>query len=401
MSLSPNQVLIDQTTTAVPSVIIVPFLAFILAIALYRILVVQDRRPTSTAANWYGFWIICYAATRIPEVQDLLMRANLTYVDVRTLGSSADLAAAISLLLLAIRWRSPSGRVDRASFPIAAFLWAAGTAALFWLAAPARAEMIAIEEVGGWRGAVYATIYSGVFIPAELLIVVTLVQMSRDARASAGRRALAGVLMAAIAFSAASLCSRIAGAWLNEFGVETALSAFRTAAQNDIAFYSSVIWLIPAAVPLVVADLRRRMNLDRSASSEIALLTPLWRSVTTAAPEYQLQSGDHLPSDVERLHRVRIEIEDCGLAVAQRLPADVVWPATPSGRAALLRRALDLHSANNGGSHPEWLGDEAAVDEVAGVWIESVTSQKRQAGANGADKPLAPTRIAGSDVLDA
>ncbi|MFZ2510951.1 MAG: DUF6545 domain-containing protein [Gordonia sp. (in: high G+C Gram-positive bacteria)] len=339
------------------------------AVVLYRILVVRDRRPTSTAANWYGFWIVAYAATRVPAVQDLLLTIpGVTYVDVRTIGSSADLAAAISLLLLAVRWRSPSGVARRATLPIAATAWVCGVAALFWLAEPARADMIAMEEVGGWRAALYATAYSGVFLPAEALIVVTLIQMSRDHRASPGRRRLALVLMAAIAVSAVSLGTRIAGAWLTEAGIDTPLSAYRSAAGNDLAFYASVFWLIPAAVPLVVADLRRRMGLDRNISSEIELLTPLWRVVTEAAPRYKLgeTAGDHLPSDIERLHRMRIEIEDCGLAIAMRLPSDTTWPDDPNGRASLLLAAAAL-PAEARSPAPQWMSDEAAVDEVAGV----------------------------------
>lgn len=405
MTATPSPVLIDQTSTALPSLFTGVFCLVMLSIVCYRIVVIRDRRPTSTAANWYGFWIICYAATRIPEVQSVLMSIpGVTLVDVRTTGSAADIAAAIALLLLAIRWRSVTGMASRRSVAVAGAVWMILTALLFILAVPAREGQVAIEEIAGWRGAVYATAYSGGFLIAESLIVVTLVQMSFDSQASTSRRLLAGTLMAAIAVSAVSLSTRIAGAWLASFGVDSGLSAFRSAGQNDVAFYMSVLWLIPAAAPLVVVDLRSRLGLDRGVSEEIALLRPMWKDLTAVCPEHRLTVGSALPSEVEILHRMRIEIEDSLLALSRRLPRAVTWPADAAGRCAMIRSACEVRPTDRDPAAvaPEWISDDVAVDAVAYEWVKSGRLlQRSDVAAHPLDDCGFVARTTSSDVLDA
>lgn len=371
---SPSQVLIDQTTTALPSAVSIPLVFGTMSIALYRILIIRDRRPTTTAANWYGFWILVYAATRIPEVQQILLAApGATLSDVRVVGSTADIAAAVSLFLLALRWRSRSGLTPRwVHYAAWLFVLLAGTA-LVILDMPARAEGISIEEVGGWRFAAYATLYSGPFIPAEGLIVVTLVQMVRE-RSSRARKILVTCLMAAIGMSVISLSTRVLGSWLAAAGFDTSLSHFRSAVENDVAFYASVLWLIPAAAPLVVADLRRRAGFERRDEREIERLFPLWSDLTRIAPTFKLAEmhAADLPSLTEQIHRMHIEIEDIVRAVAVRLEPDMPWPADPAGRSMMLRMACECYIAGvpvrAGTEPPSWLADETAVCEVADSW---------------------------------
>lgn len=388
-----STVLVDQTTTALAPQIAVPLVAGMLVLVLYRIAVVRDRRPTTTAANWYGFWIILYAGTRVAPIQDIALTIpGVTLSDIRVIGSIFDVAAAVSLLLLAIRWRSASGVASRRMQVFAFTAVCASAVILVLLDIPARNEGIAIEEVGGWRFAVYATIYSGFFIPAEALIVWTLVQMMRDKTASVARRALAGFLMCAIAMSVLSLSTRIVGAWLSAVGVDTALSTFRTAVQNDVAFYSSVVWLIPAAAPLVAVDLARRIGISRSAQTEVTKLEPMWRDLTTLAPSFMLTElhDGHRPTAAERIHRMRIEIEDIARAVSTRLDSDTQWPISPRGRAMLLREAMRRYedSASSTSAPPSWLSDENAVDEVAKVWLLEAGSKRdtSQVVTNSTDK---------------
>lgn len=375
--VSPTQVLIDQATTAVPSSIVLPVIGLVMAIVGYRIIIVGDRRPTTTAANWYGVWIGVYASTRIPIVQDLLMSIpGITLSEVRVIGSTADVAAALSLLLLALRWRSITGMtprwVNRAAWVVAI----CACVALAVINAPAAAQGMAVEELGGWRFAAYATIYSGIFIPAEVLIIFTLIGMSRE-RASWPRKALVVFLLLAIGISMISLSTRILGSWLLSVGLETSLSSHRTAAENDVAFYASVLWLIPAAAPLVISDLRRRTGLDRMLDNEIARLQPMWEYLTHVAPAFRLaETQAKLPSKVEQVHRMRIEIEDITRAVSVRLDPSTVWPIWPEGRAALLKQACDLFSdgapVRKGTPPPEWLTDEAAVDRTAQCWVQAL-----------------------------
>lgn len=380
----PSQVLVDQTSTALSSPVAGALVGCVVAVVLYRILIIRDRRPTTTAANWYGFWIALYAATRIPFVQGwILLVPGVTLSDVRVLGSTADVAAALSLLLLALRWRAKTGMTARWTL-IAVWVGTVGAGvALVLLDMPARSAGIAIEEVGGWRFAVYATIYSGVFIPAEALIVVTLIQMVRQ-RASVARKALVAFLLLAIAMSVVSLSTRVLGAWLSAFDVDTVLSHYRSAVENDVAFYASVLWLIPAAAPLVVSDIRSRMGLDRTELDEIQKLHPMWETLTQAAPAFRLTEmhSNDLPSQTERIHRMRIEIEDIARAMTLRLPADFEWPEDARGRARLLREATDrfVHGspAVMGAEPPAWLADEEEVDRVAEEWDRAEAS-----GSNG------------------
>lgn len=373
--MEPTQVLVDQTSTALPSVIALPVIALVMGIVLYRILVVQDRRPTTTAAIWYGLWITGYAATRIPEIQDLMLSVpGMTLSDVRVIGSIADVAAALSLLLLAIRWRDPSGLTSR---NVQFAVWIIGilaATALVLLDVPARHHGVAIEEIGGWRFVAYATLYSGFFIPAEILIIITLVQMMKDRSTTNQRRALVVFLLLAIGVSVVSLSTRILGSWLSAFGIDTMFSAYRTAAENDVAFYFSVLWLIPAAAPLVITDISRRIGLDRSGAKEVARLLPLWESLTTVAPEFKLSEvgSDHLPSTAETIHRMRIEIEDIARAVTIRLPAETFWPTDPAGRVQLVRQGCAAYlrgaPATPGVDPPSWLAIEGDVDLVAMEW---------------------------------
>lgn len=381
---APSEVLINQTTTALPNWAAV-VTAALLALTVYRITVLGDRRGTSTAANWYAFFITCYALTRFSVIQEWLSGVTgASLSDVRVLGSAADVAAALALLLLAFRWRSATGLTPpllRAVFVTFGLL---ACCALFALNAPAHTANIAIEEVGGWRTAAYITLYSGIFIPAEALIVVTLLQMARHGTSDWRRRVLVTFLLLAIAVSVASLSTRIAGAWLAAIGIDTGLHSARTSLANDIAFYPSVVWLIPVGLPAVVVDIRRRLGLAESRiSRSIRHVRPLWKSLVDVAPSAVLADESGVENEVEVNHRMQVEISDVIARVAAYLPPGTQWPDDPRGQARTLVAACKSYISDNGPERapdpPTWAKDETAVEAVADVWSKEGLDQQVRA----------------------
>ena len=370
----PSEILVNQTSTAVPNWG-AALLAVFLVLAIYRLTALGDWRGTTTAANWYAIFITCYALTRFEVIQGWLMTATgASLSDIRVLGSAADVAAALALLLLAIRWRSATGLTSRNTWVAAVAVGVLSVCALVVLNAPAHAENIAIEEVGGWRSAAYITIYSGLFfIPAEALIVATLLQMALNKDSDWKRRALVLCLFLAIGVSVISLTTRVAAAWLVALGIETGLHTDRTSLANDLAFYPSVVWLLPVGLPAVFVDIRRRLGLAQSrVKRSTDRIRPLWVSLIAVAPSAVLADDTHVENEAEIHHRMRVEIEDVIGLVAAYLPSGTYWPDDAAARAKLLARACETYLADVGPARPPappaWASSEDAVDEVADVW---------------------------------
>ncbi len=112
--MTPSQTLIDQTTTAVPLEIVGTGVGFGLLLIAYRMLVIRDRRPTTTAAHWYALFIGVYAALRIGVVHDwVIAHLHITLGDVRLIGAMLQVCSAAALLLLGLCWRSRTGDVRK------------------------------------------------------------------------------------------------------------------------------------------------------------------------------------------------------------------------------------------------------------------------------------------------
>ncbi|GAB88136.1 hypothetical protein GORHZ_006_00050 [Gordonia rhizosphera NBRC 16068] len=111
----------------------------------------------------------------------------------------------------------------------------------------------------------------------------------------------------------------------------------------------------------------------------MAQLRPLWEHLTNIAPAYRLAElgpDDGLPSEAEREHRMRIELEDIIFAVSRWLPAGTVWPEGARDRAAVLHEACEEFSQTCGQpavrgsalSSPLWAVHDDEVDDVARAW---------------------------------
>lgn len=390
--MTPSDVLVQQTTTAVPTWICGPVIAIALGLIGYRMLILRDRRPTTTAAHWYALFIVVYAGLRVPVVQDWLMgRTLLTLADLRVAGAILQVAAAAALLLLGLRWRSRSGTTSSATWWAATTGVVAAGVLLVWVHAPLRASQMAIEELdGSWRTGLYLSLHSVLFIPAELVVVATLWQMAKTG--SLSRRVLVLALSAAIAFSIINLAWVMGAGWLMTAGVDGAWTQPRSSARNDFALYPTLLPWLPVGIPAVVVDVRRRLGLDRAREQRMAELRPMWESLTTALPAYRLAElgpADGLPSEAEREHRMRIELEDTIYALSRNLPEGTAWPESAPGRARLLRETL--HTWETGGQaeeHPSaarvdmrplWASSEAELDAVAREWTTTPARQQTPA----------------------
>ncbi|MYR08999.1 hypothetical protein GTV32_22985 [Gordonia sp. SID5947] len=381
-----SSILEDQTVSTLPDIVKAPLLALGAFLVLYRILVIRDRRPTSTAANWYAFWIAVYALTREHALHkwigDSRYLSMLSMSDVRNIGYAAFAASAMSLFLLAVRWRSRTGLASLRLSIVACTIVVGIGVALFVLASPARG--LAVEELHSWRTGVYLTLYCVAFLPAEGIIAAILIGMARAAT-DWKRRTLVLLLLAAILVSAIDLATRIVSGWMLAAGEVNWFSEPRSAVLNDLLFYPSVIWLVPVGAPLVIQDIRMRLGFASSAEGRIQALSPMWNDLTTVAPQYRLAelSDSGLPSATEREHRMRIELEDIVFAMARYLPVNAQWPADPADRARMLHLACTRYSAKNTQPHPggdtvqlpTWATDDGAVDAVAAAWM-SVTDAR-------------------------
>ena len=384
--MTPSQTLIDQTTTAVPLEIVGTGVGFGLLLIAYRMLIIRDRRPTTTAAHWYALFIGVYAALRIGVVHDwVIAHLHITLGDVRLIGAMLQVCSAAALLLLGLCWRSRTGDVRKWVRPALTAGVVGVCIALLVIHEPIRQTGLAVEELNGsWRTGAYLTLHSFLFIPAELVVVATLWQMAKST--TSARRLLVTLLSLAIAFSAFNLLLVMGAGWLMSAGVDGPLTEPRSMVRNDLALYPTLLPWIPVGIPAVVVDIRRRLGLNRGPADRMAQLRPLWSDLTAVAPAYRLAElgpDDGLPSEAEREFRMRIELEEIIFAVSRYLPPDTVWPDTPDGRAHVLgeacRKFAEQHRAADGDSSPEsrmlvsaarpsWATNDAELEAVANAW---------------------------------
>ena len=387
--MTPSDVLVQQTTTAVAGWVCGPVVAIALGLIAYRMLIIRDRRPTTTAAHWYALWIVIYAGLRIPTVHDwLTANTPLTLADVRVAGAVLQVAAAAALLLLGLRWRSRSGTTSSRPWWATTIGVVAIALLLLWVHAPLRDDQVAVEELdGSWRTGLYLTLHSFLFIPAELVVIATLWQMAKTG--TRGRRVLVLALSAAIAFSIVNLAMVMGAGWLMSAGVDGSLTQPRSSVRNDFALYPTLLPWLPVGIPAVVVDVRRRLGLDRAREQRMAQLRPMWEALTAAMPAYRLAElgpSDGLPSEAEREHRMRIELEDTIYALSRHLPEGAVWPESAAGRAQELRKALaeyentlargNLPLVTNDDAKPCWASSEDELDAVAREWQASSAAHR-------------------------
>lgn len=386
--MTPSQTLIDQTTTAVPLEIVGTGVGFGLLLIAYRMLVIRDRRPTTTAAHWYALFIGVYAALRIGVVHDwVIAHLHITLGDVRLIGAMLQVCSAAALLLLGLCRRSRTGDVKTWVRPALIAGVTVVCIALLIIHEPVRHTGLAIEELdGSWRTGAYLTLHSFLFIPAELVVVATLWQMAKST--TSARRLLVTLLSLAIAFSAFNLLLVMGAGWLMSAGVDGPLTAPRSMVRNDLALYPTLLPWIPVGIPAVVVDIRRRLGLNRGPADRMTQLRPLWSDLTAVAPAYRLAElgpDDGLPSEAEREFRMRIELEEIIFAVSRYLPPDTAWPDTPDERAHVLGEACRLfaeqHNSAAPGSSPKsrmlvstsrpaWATNDAELEAVANAWAQ-------------------------------
>lgn len=376
MTATPTDSLIAQTTTAVPSVVIIPVMVASWIVLLYRMCVIRDRRPTVTAAHWYALFILTYATLRIGPLHQFVTEwTPLRLGDVRVAGGILQICSATALLLLALRWRSRTGTTTNRVWTACSVNVCILSVLLIIVHIPASSAEVAVEEMSGsWRTGAYLTLHSFMYFPAEALIALTLAQMARFG--SLRRRVLAGLLSLAIALSAVNLLTVIGGGWLISAGIEGPWSTPRSSVRNDFALYPTLIpWMI-AGIPGVFTHMFDSFGLNRKKRARVQALVPLWEFLTDVAPEYRLATSNQavaLPSMTEREHRIRTEIEDIIFAVSRSLPPERVWPDNAEGRVELLTEACSTYvladgRARRGGPIPEWAVEDAAVDQVADAW---------------------------------
>lgn len=385
--MTPSPALVDQTTTAVPLEIVGPAVAFGILIIAYRMLIIRDRRPTTTAAHWYALFIGIYAALRIEGVHNWIIdRLHITLGDVRLIGAMLQVCAAAALLLLGLCWRSRTGDVKTWVRPALTTGVVGVCITLLIIHAPVRHTGLAVEELdGSWRTGAYLTLHSFLFIPAELVVVATLWQMAKSTTRS--RRVLVTLLSMAIAFSAFNLFLVMGAGWLMSAGVDAWFTEPRSMVRNDVALYPTLLPWIPVGIPAVLGDIRQRLKLGRGPEDRMAELRPMWRDLTSIAPEYRLAElgpDDGLPSEAEREFRMRIELEEIIFAVSRYLPPGIEWPDDPAERASILELACRRFAERTDCSglipkekgplpelRPSWATNDAELEAVANVWASS------------------------------
>ncbi|MCX2966268.1 DUF6545 domain-containing protein [Gordonia aquimaris] len=306
-------------------------------------------------------------ALRNATVQGVLADLGVTLTDVRSLTHLFVLLSAAALAVVGFLWergRLPSRRLPywlvAAAFVIAAALWL--------LASPARSQGIAVEELEGWRTAAYMTLYSLPTPIAELPALFTAVVMLRE-RSTRPRLLFGAVVLVAIASSWLDHLYRLVTGWFLAFGADNDFTDARSG-SNDALFLPILAVLVIIGIPNIVSSFQVRFGRDPDSLS-VRLLAPLWRSLTSALPEYRLVETHTFVHPAEMAYRMRIEIDECVVELAGWLPDGATWPEDATGRAALLEEALERFRAGRTRSHasaPAWLKSDTQIDDVARAW---------------------------------
>lgn len=367
IAIASSEILQREATSTFPGRLTVVLVIWVGGVVLVRQLVLVDRTPADTVAHTWVALSIVTVVLRDSTVQHALIVRGVSLSDIRSLTHTIVLLSAAALAVLGLLWER-----KRLPYRYLPYWLVAGalvlSAALWVIALPARSEGIAVEELQNWRTAAYMTLYSLPTPIAEIPALITAVAMLRE-RATRARLLFGLLVFLAIAGSWTDHLTRLASGWSLAFGDHNEFTAAR-AGSNDALFLPILAFLVMVGIPNIVTSLKVRVGRD-AASTSVKLLAPMWRTLTSALPEYRLVETHSFNDPAEVALRIRVEIDECVVELAGWLPEGSEWPHSPEGRAKLLETALGRYRSGVERRHsppPEWLRSDRDVDEVARVW---------------------------------
>lgn len=359
-----------EATSTLPGWITLGLVIWVGGVVLVRQLVLVDRTPADTAAHVWVALSLVTVTLRDATVQRFLEDRGLSLADIRSLTHTVVLLSAGALAVLGFLWERK--RLPDRNLPywlIAGALVISG--ALWLIALPARSQGIAVEELQNWRTALYMTLYSLPTPIAEIPALITAVAMLRE-RATRPRLLFGLLVLIAIVGSWTDHLTRLVSGWFLAFGAHNDFTAAR-AGSNDALFLPILAFLVIIGIPNIVTSLKVRVGRD-PASTSVKVLAPMWRTLTSALPEYRLVETHTFSDPAEVALRIRIEIDECVVELSDWLPEGTEWPDSPQERAQLLEVALNRYRNSlgpNPAQPPDWLRSDDAVDDVARFWKTS------------------------------
>lgn len=291
---SSSDMLQREATSTLPGWLTLFLVIWVGGVVLVRQLVLVDRTPADTAAHIWVALSLATVALRDATVQRVLGEAGISLSDIRSLTHTVVLLSAGALAVLGLLWERK--RLPDQNLPY----WLMGSALLIsvslWLIAlPARSQGIAVEELQNWRTALYMTLYSIPTPIAEIPALITAVAMLRE-RATRPRLLFGLLVLLAIAGSWTDHLTRLASGWFLAFGVHNDFTAARSG-SNDALFLPILAFLVIIGIPNIVTSLKVRVGRD-PASTSVKLLAPMWRTLTSALPEYRLVETHAFSGDI-------------------------------------------------------------------------------------------------------
>lgn len=368
--IASSEMLQREATSTLPGWLTLVLVIWVGGVVLVRQLVLVDRTPADTAAHVWVALSLVTVTLRDATAQRFLEDQGLSLADIRSLTHTVVLLSAGALAVLGFLWERK--RLPDRNLPywlIASALVISG--ALWLIALPARSQGIAVEELQNWRTALYMTLYSLPTPIAEIPALITAVAMLRE-RATRPRLLFGLLVLLAIVGSWTDHLTRLVSGWFLAFGVHNDFTAAR-AGSNDALFLPILAFLVVIGVPNIVTSLKVRVGRD-PASTSVKLLAPMWRTLTSALPEYRLVETHTFSDPAEVALRIRIEIDECIVELSGWLPEGTEWPDSPQDRAQLLEAALNRYRNSlgpNPAQPPDWLRSDDAVDDVARFWKTS------------------------------
>ncbi|MFE9577482.1 DUF6545 domain-containing protein [Nocardia sp. NPDC006044] len=213
----------------------------------------------------------------------------------------------------------------RSQFKIVIGISAVIGLAFVFLSAPARSQgMTSVAEYGGWRYGIYIGLYSALPVIVSGYYYILKVRGTVWRTTSLWERITVAALVCFGVASSLPVCMMAVSVVLDAVGAGNAFTrntyalvadGFASGEPGLFVFAALVTVYVPSAVQAVVQQLR----LDRE-SRAARRMYPLWRDLTSAAPQvvFQLKRADNWNvSPQERLHRRRMEIHDAAEIVAR------------------------------------------------------------------------------------
>ncbi|WP_067471640.1 DUF6545 domain-containing protein [Nocardia amamiensis] len=186
------------------------------------------------------------------------------------------------------------------------------------LSQPARQASVSVPDQGGWRYAAYFIAYTGLLAGVSVYILDSVRRLRN--RTTLARERLVVVIMFALGLCGTVVMTAMgAGIVLDAAGVETAYTHWARVGASGEGLLPFVLAAAIALTPSAFRALTRLLRVDRS-SRQLRKLRPLWRSLTSAAPEVvlRLELRDRWAfSPAARLHRCRVEILDAAAIVGR------------------------------------------------------------------------------------